>query len=93
MKDVTLQREANRFVAIRAMKNGVAAVAQQYAIVASTIRPDAIPDSAWTAVVTQGPDVGFRQLPSLVPGVYSIYAKWVDGSDTPVEKAGNLTVI
>lgn len=92
MSDVELERESTRFVAIRASRNGIAASAAQYAIVDFGIRPNAIPDSAWHDVVTQGFDVGFIHLPELVGGYYAVYARWQDGPDAPVERAGSLTV-
>lgn len=93
MTNSELEREALRFVAIRASKGGSAAVAQQYAVTGWDIRPEAIPDSAWQNVETKGGDVGFYQEPTLVAGSYAIWAKWVDGTETPVEKAGVLNIL
>lgn len=93
MTKTALEREANRFIAVRASKNGVPVTAQQYAITERDIRPEAIPEDAWINVVTKGPDVGFYHPHSLIgQGTYTVWAKWHDGLEDPVENAGILVI-
>jgi hypothetical protein len=89
--DVTLEREAKRFIAVRATKNGVTVAPTQYCILPTNVgvRPTIL-ESAWINVVAKGPDVGFYHNPDTVPGKYNVFVRWNDTTEIPVQFAGKL---
>lgn len=85
-----LQREAKRFVAIRATKNGTPVVPDQYAVTAWDVRPI---EADWINVVVKGPDVGWYQQPSDHAQDYKVWARWDDALEEPVEVSGTLSIL
>ena len=86
---VKLQREALRFVAIRAAVDDVPVLVAEYAITAWDARPVT---SDWLVVVTKGPDVGWYQQPSDHAEDYRVWARWPGSGEEPVEVTGVLSI-